>query len=62
MRKSSVRAACATVMAAGVMAGGIASAGAASAAEPGGLILQGIDNGDCTATIKVTNFTNSTYF
>ncbi|WP_232716810.1 hypothetical protein [Gordonia metallireducens] len=62
MKKSSVRALCATVLAAGVMAGGIAGAGAASAADPGGVKLEGINNGDCTATIKVTNFTNSTFF
>lgn len=61
MRKSSMRALCAAVLATGVVAGGMTGAGTASAA-PGGLILQGVSNGDCTATIKITNYTNSTYY
>ncbi|MCK8613813.1 hypothetical protein [Gordonia sp. C13] len=57
-----MRALCATVLATGVMAGGMTGAGAAFAEDAGGLILPGVNNGDCTATIKVTNFTNSTFF
>lgn len=61
MRTSSMRALCAAMLATGVAAGGMAGAGTAFAA-PGGLTLQGVSNGDCTATIKITNYTNSTYF
>lgn len=61
MKKTSIRSMCAAVLAAGAVIGGMAGAGTASAA-PGGLTLEGVANGDCTATIKVTNHTNSTFF
>ncbi|MEO9329527.1 hypothetical protein [Gordonia aurantiaca] len=51
----------AALIAGGVVAGGMTGAGAAFA-DTGGLKLEGVSNGDCTATIKVTNHTNSTYF
>lgn len=61
MTKTSMRGLLAAVLAGGIITGGMSGAGVAHA-DGGGVELEGVSNGDCTATIKVTNYTNSTFF
>ncbi|WP_312028898.1 hypothetical protein [Gordonia paraffinivorans] len=61
MTKTSMRGLLAAVLAGGIITGGMSGAGVAHA-DGGGVELEGVSNGDCTATIKVANYTNSTFF
>ncbi len=61
MKRYLTRTTGATIAAAGIIVGSMAGAGQAAAANSG-LKLDGVNNANCTATIKLTNYTNNKNF